>query len=89
MIGSIVSNQPGIDAFAIYARSDVEVWECICRNALSIGQLDGIQLRILVYDATPSTQGRVGKVWQDPGIGVKTYTRHLLGNFFIEDVNSD
>ncbi len=54
----------------------------------AITVLDGIQLRILVYDATSLTQGKVGNVWQNQETGLKIYTRHLLGNFFIEDAMS-
>ena len=75
---SIVSNDPDGQSKAIrFPWGDA-----------AIGVLDGIQLRTLIYDATSLTQDRAGKIWRDQETRLIIYTRHLLGNFFIEDAKS-
>ena len=53
----------------------------------AVSVMDGMRLINLVYDASPTTAKYVGQIRDDPDIeGFKNYTRHMVGNFYLEEV---
>jgi hypothetical protein len=53
----------------------------------AVSVLDGMQARILVYDTGPTTRAQVDHdlPWEE---GLRVYTRHLLGNFYLQLVHT-
>jgi hypothetical protein len=50
--------------------------------------LDGIDLRVLLYDDTGTTRAMVGIHSQDSETELWIDTQHLIGNFFLQDIHT-